>query len=107
MATGNILAEGNIDKVVIVTRAIDISSLAANTTTDYSFTLPSARIGDFVMVNLQSTTAGVGIVNARISAAGFVTLQFVNATAAPVDPATSTALVMLIRSDAVLAGTGW
>jgi hypothetical protein len=32
MATGNILAEGNIDKVSIVTLLVDLGSCAANTT---------------------------------------------------------------------------
>lgn len=100
MATGNILAEGNIDKMSIVTVQVDPGSCAANTTTTLAFTVPGVLPGDFVWVNYVAPTAGVGMVNARVSVANTVTVEFGNFTAAPVDPTATNARFMIIRTDA-------
>jgi hypothetical protein len=105
MATGNILAEGNIDRVSVVTQLVDLGSCAANTTTTLAITLPGVLPGDWVWANFASPTAGVGIVNARVSTANTITIEFGNFTAAPIDPTASNVRLLIVRTDAVRSGS--
>lgn len=53
---------------------------------------------DKVFVNKPSLTAGLGVVNARVSDADTLALTFVNATGAAIDPAAETYQILAVRS---------
>ena len=67
------------------------ASIAAATTAEQSVTVTGVAAGDIVLsVTKPTVSAGIGIVNARVSAANTVQLTFVNATAGAVDPGAET-----------------
>ena len=57
------------------------------------------KVGDFVAVNKPSNSAGLGIVNARVSAADTFALTFMNATGSGIDPAAETYLIHWFRAE--------
>lgn len=87
-----------ITKIVVYSQALDVASVAANTTAEQTFTVTGLTTGDKVFVNKPSVNAGLGIVNARVSAADTLALTFVNATAAAIDPASETYTIVAFRS---------
>lgn len=96
---GNILAAG------IVSLTLSPASVAANTTAEQTFTLPGAKLGDYVDVNKPSLQAGLGIVNARISAVNTIAITFSNNTASPIVPTASEVyLVRYARPDSTITG---
>jgi hypothetical protein len=50
-----------------------------------------------VFVSKPSESAGLGVVNARVSAADTLAITFMNTTAAPIDPAAETYKILVIR----------
>lgn len=60
--------------------------VAPATSAEQTFTVTGLKTGDIVSVNKPTADAGVGIVNARVSAADTLALTFMNATAASVTP---------------------
>lgn len=95
---------GNVASMGVVTTSIDVASVAANTTAEQTFTIPGLRTGDFVTVSKSSLSAGLGVVNARVSAADTIAISFVNATASPINPAAETYLILWVRPDSTQAG---
>ncbi len=89
----------NEDRFGAVVATIDVASVAANTTAEQVFTIKGLRVGDFVSVCKPTLHAGLGVVNARVSAADSLALSFVNATGAPIDPAAETYLVFWFRGE--------
>lgn len=98
------ILDGNIAKVFLVQVSIDVASVAANTTAEQTFTIKGLAINDLVSVKKPSLSAGLGLVNARVSAADTLALTFVNATAAPIDPAAETYSILVIRPDGNVPG---
>lgn len=90
---------GNVRSIGVITVTIDPASVAAATSAEQTFTVPGLKVGDGVAVIKPSATAGVGIVNARVSAADTLAITFMNATAAAVDPASETYTVIYLRTD--------
>ena len=78
---------------------IDVASVAAATSAEQTFTLRGVRVGDFVAVSKPSLTAGLAIGSARVSAADTIAIQFINATAGALDPASETYLVNWCRPE--------
>jgi len=78
-------------------------SVAANTSAEQSFTVPGLQLNDIVDVNLFGAvqTAGVGITNARVSAANTLTLLFTNSTSGGVIPAAGTYAIVVTRPENV------
>lgn len=96
---------GNLQAAGIVSLTLSPSSVAANTTAEQTFTLPGARVGDYVDVNKPSAQAGLGIVNARVSAANTIAITFSNNTASPIVPTASEVyLVRYARPDSTIFG---
>lgn len=87
-----------ITKIVVYSQSIDVASVAANTTAEQTFTVTGLTTADKVFVNKPSLSAGLGIANARVSAADTLAITFVNATAAAIDPAVETYTVIALRS---------
>ncbi len=92
---------GNVVLVAAVDVSYDANVTATNTTQESTVTVPGVLPGDFVMVNKPSHSAGIGIVNARVSAADTVAITFGNFTGAGVNPAAETYLFCVIRPDTV------
>lgn len=91
----------NEDRFGVVTSSINVASVAANTTAEQTFTITGLKTTDMVFVNKPSASAGLGIVNARVSAADTLAITFVNATAAPIDPAAETYNIFWFRAEKV------
>jgi hypothetical protein len=80
--------ETKISTIKYYTPTIDPASVAAATSAEQTFTVTGLAVGDVILtVNKPTATAGVGIVNARVSAANTLALTFMNATAGALDPA--------------------
>lgn len=62
------------------------ASVAPNTTAEQAFAVTGAATGQVVAVQKPTTQAGLGIVNARVSASGSVSICFANDTAATITP---------------------
>jgi hypothetical protein len=91
---------GNVFGMAVATLPLDVTSVAANTTAERTLTVPGVRLGDMVFVNKPTLSAGLGICNARVSAVDTVAITFNNNTASPIDPASETYTVLVIRPDA-------
>jgi hypothetical protein len=87
-----------ITQMRVYSQAIDPASVAANTTAEQTFTVTGLTTADKVFVNKPTNTAGLGIVNARVSAADTLAITFGNFTAAPIDAASETYTITAIRS---------
>lgn len=90
---------GNVRAIGVLTATINPASVAAATSAEQTFTIPGLKVGDAVHVNKPTATAGVGIVNARVSAADTLAITFMNATAGAVDPASETYTIVYLRTD--------
>ena len=76
---------------------IDVASVAANTTAEQQFTVTGLTTSDIIIVTKPSHSTGLGIVNARCSAADTLDITFMNTTASAIDPGSETYLVATIR----------
>lgn len=81
----------------LYTVIFDPISIAANTTAEQTVTVTGLTTQDFVEVNKPSLTAGIGIVNARVSADNTLAITFINATGSAIDPGSETYLVKATR----------
>lgn len=87
----------------VTTFTYDPASIGAATTAQDTVTVPGLKVGDIVVVQKPTLTAGVGIVGARVSAADTLALQWVNATAGAVNPASETYTLFWFRPEAPVA----
>lgn len=85
MADTNVL-RGNILFSALLGPALSPASVAANTVAEQTFTVNGLAVGDFVNVSKPTTQAGLGIVNARVSAANTLAIAFANATSSAISP---------------------
>ncbi|NBV79044.1 MAG: hypothetical protein EBR62_04180 [Verrucomicrobia bacterium] len=94
----------NEDRFGVVTFTFDPASVAAATSAEQTVTVNGLKVGDVVVLSKPTATAGVGIVNCRVSAANTLAVTFVNATASPVDPASETYTAFWFRPEKTVAG---
>jgi hypothetical protein len=94
----NILT-GNIAEMGIVTFTYDPASQATIDTDEDTVTVTGLRVGDFVIVNKPTHTDGVGLTDARVTAADTLSVTWVNPTAGAVDPASETYTLLWFRPD--------
>ena len=87
-----------ITQMRVYSQALDPASVAALTTAEQTFTVTGLTTGDKVFVNKPTNTAGLGIVNVRVSAADTLAITFMNCTAAAIDAASETYTITAIRS---------
>jgi hypothetical protein len=100
MPGASTLPRGNIATTYLLGLTISPASVGANTTAEQTFTLNGALVGDFVNVTKPTTQAGLGIVNARVSAANTLAITFSNNTGGGIVPtAGETYIVNLDRAD--------
>ena len=78
-------------------------SVAANTTAEQAFTVAGLQLGDFVDLYFASApqTAGIGIVNNRVSAANTLQVGFANTTAGALTPAAGVYYLVVSRPESV------
>ena len=93
----------NEDRFGVCALALDVASVAANTSAEQSFPVKGLRSGDFVHVNKPSLHAGLVVSTARVPAADALAITFGNTTAAPIDPAAETYLLFYFRPEKTFA----
>jgi hypothetical protein len=94
------LPTGNIWKSGIFSLTLSPVAVAAASAPEQSFAATGIGlvVGDFVQVTCTAPLAGVGPLQARVSAADTLTIQFINPTAGSLTPTASTVyLVSVIR----------
>lgn len=87
-----------ITQIRVYSATIDPASVAAATSAEQTFTVTGLTTGDKVLVSKPTATAGLGIVNARVSAADTLALTFMNATAGAIDAASESYTILAFRS---------
>ena len=98
------LAMGNVIGIAVLQVTVDLPSVAANTTGVASVSVPGVRPGDFVFVNKPSHEAGLGVVNARVSANDTVEITAMNTTAGAVDEVSETYVLLVVRPETLTTG---
>lgn len=94
------IPRGNVLGAIIYRQSLTPVSVAANTSAEQTFTVKGVIPGDFVSVLREAAlTAGLGIVNARVSAADTVAITFSNGTASPIVPAAGNFLFYIARPE--------
>lgn len=83
------------------TATIDVASVAANTTSEQTFTVSGLTTDDLVIVNKPSHDAGLGIVGQRVSGTDTIAITYMNTTAAAIDPASETYDIIAIKRDLI------
>ena len=66
--------------------AINVTSVSANSTSEQTVSISGVASNDFVTVSKPSHTAGLGIVNVRVSAKDTIAITFMNTTGSAIDP---------------------
>jgi hydrogenase maturation factor len=94
----------NEDRFGVVTFTFDPASVAAATSAEQTVTVSGLKTGDVVALTKPTATAGVGIVNVRVSAANTLAVTFMNATASSVDPASETYTLFWFRPEKTVSG---
>lgn len=87
------------DRFGVVSQSLDVTSVAANTTAERDFTVTGLKVGDYVMVNKPSLSAGLGVAGVRVKAADTLSITYVNATGSGIDPAAETYLIFWFRPE--------
>ena len=88
---------GNVYRLRLVNVSINLPSVAANTTGIATATIDGLRTEDAVFVNKPSHEAGLGIVNARVSADNTIEVTAINTTAGAVDEVAETFKVLIVK----------
>jgi hypothetical protein len=86
-----------IAKVQTFEVTINPASVSANTTSEQTFTVTGLTTSDIVYLNKPTHTTGLGVVNARVSAANTLAVTFMNNTAAPIDAGSETYKLVSVR----------
>ena len=97
---------GNVASVNIINTTLDVASVAANTSAEQTFTVAGLKTTDMVFVNKSDLDAGLGVVNARVSAADTLAITFMNSTAGAIDPASETYKVFVVGAEGQADATG-
>lgn len=90
---------GNIQAANKIVATLNPDEVAAAGTDEQTFTVPGLRTTDGVYVVKPTHTAGIGIVNAKVSAANTLALTFVNATASGVNPPSEEYTIHVFSTD--------
>lgn len=83
--------------VLTASAALDYAVIAAGAQADKTIAVPGAALGDAVSLGLASVPAAGLVFNAFVSAADTVTVRASNISAAPVDPASASFRVDVIK----------
>lgn len=84
-------------KTQTFTETINPTTVSSNTTSEQTFTVTGLTTRDIVYVNKPSHTTGLGIANARVSAADTLAITFINTTGSGIDPPSEDYYITAIR----------
>ncbi len=88
-----------ITNVLTATSTINFASIPANTTADSSgITVTGAAVGDAVFVGVPAAIESGIVVTGYVSAADTVKVRAANVTAAPIDPASGSFKVVVVKT---------
>lgn len=87
---------GNVWKIANVNLTLSPASVANATSAEQTFTMTGLLTTDYVFVNKPTAQAGLGIVGARVSAAGVIAITFGNFTAATITPTASESYTVFV-----------
>lgn len=108
-AQGQVQPASKTNAPFAMSAALTPAAVAANTSAEQTFNpagFASLAVGDIVLVSKPTAQPGLGIVGARVSAAGTLAITFMNDTAAPITPtAAETYSVAVFRGTGVAGGT--
>ena len=94
------LGRGNILYDFLIGPTLTPVSVAANTSAEQSFTIKGLLVGDCPDINFNGAqTAGIGIVNVRVSAVDTLTVMFVNDTSGGLTPAAGQYFLNIARPE--------
>ena len=83
----------------LVEVTFDPASIAANTTAEQSVTVNGLSTADIIIAVIKPTlTAGIGVLQGRVSATDTLAIQFVNASAGAIDPPSEVYKVIYIKN---------
>jgi hypothetical protein len=80
-----------------IVQTIAPASVAANTTSEQTFSVVGVRPNDSIDINKASHQAGLGITNVRASANDVLAITFMNNTAAPIVPISEAYIIGGVR----------
>lgn len=88
---------GNVLGMYVLSTTINPASVAINTTAEQTFALPGVKLNDIIVVIKPTLSAGLGIVNSRVSANDTIAIQFANVTAGAIDAPAELYEVLVVR----------
>lgn len=91
------IARGNIALSMLLGVAFSPAAVGANTTAEQTFTVQGLQVGDEVNVTKPTTQAGLGIVNARVTAANTLGITFSNNTGGGITPTAGETYVIAVN----------
>jgi hypothetical protein len=94
-----LIPRGNVRAMFMIDVTFNPASVATITTAEQTTTVVGLKTGDMIYWQKPTNTAGVGVVNMRVSAADTLAVTFVNPTAGGVDAASETWRLLVIRPD--------
>jgi hypothetical protein len=97
----SLIPRGNVRNMFMVQVTFNPASVATITTAEQSLTVIGLQVGDMVFWQKPTNTAGVGVVNMRVSAVNTLQVIFVNPTAGAVDAASETWTLLVFRPETV------
>jgi len=104
MATGNILAEGNVDKAKLIGPiSYNPASLGAQTSREDQIVVSGIMPGDLIFGVKITHDAGFVMCTCRAGTSpDRIAMTFANVTAAPIDPGNQSFYFLVVRPDAGL-----
>lgn len=102
------IQNGNVYGMYSLQATLTPSAVSASRTAGQNFTsttfgaLANLRVGDQVFVNPPLITTGVSVCAARVSSAGVLTIQFVNATGSLATPSPGVYQILVARPESQL-----
>lgn len=97
MSTG--IFNGNVTGITVLSATVDLGSVAANTSETETATVAGVKVGDQVLGEKPTLSAGIIIGTCWVSAADTVSIQVMNSTASAVDAGSETWKFTVIRSE--------
>lgn len=91
------LVSDTVTRVVKYDVVFDPASVSANTTSEQTVTVNGVASNDFVIVSKPTNTAGLGIVNCRVSAQNTVAITFMNATGGAINAGSETYTFLVFK----------
>lgn len=96
------ICRGNIATSFLIGPSLTPVAVAQATTAEQSFTIQGLQTNDMVDVYASSAqTAGIGIVNSRVSAANTLQIGFANTTAGSLTPVAGIYLICITRAESL------